>query len=263
MRWTTCDLRDDDAEEMVTAVNEQRLGELFREAVSDAPPASFGRDDVVAASRRASTRRRNALAGGTLLGVAMLAAGLTVGDQVLHGQAPARGGRDAGRQNATGAANPGTLRTLDAPRTSQPPTPRADSAVSAQATCGPVDYQLVTEMTAVLADHGDVVSGPASQMPSPCPPGSRSAAVPVAGGTFFVLVIPPDSSGSPTATAAPPPAGSPVPVDPTKPKDWSEYALTLHGGRVLVLISVPPGPGQAAPLAGAVPELAQALTNRL
>ncbi|HEY2764887.1 MAG TPA: hypothetical protein VGJ13_12885 [Pseudonocardiaceae bacterium] len=266
MRWTTCDLRDDSAEEMVAAVNEQRLGELFHDAVGETPPASFGRDDVVAASRRATARRRNALTGGTLVGVAVLAAGLAAGGQVLHGQAPDAGGRDAGRQDAAGAVNPGnpgTLRTLIAPAHPQPPTPRSDSAVSAQATCGPVDNQLVTEMTAVLAQHGNGVSGPAGQMPSPCPAGSRSAAVPVAGGTFFVLVFPPASTGSSVARGTPPPAGSPVPVDPTKPDDWSEYALILHGGRVLVLISVPPGPGQAAPLADEVPELAQELTDRI
>lgn len=189
-------------------MDEQRLSELFGDAVGDAPPASFGRAEVVAASRRATARRRAALVGGTLISVAVLA----VGVQLVQ--------REDGQQPAAA----GTLRTLDAPR------------------CGPVDRHLVANLTAVLERHGSAASGPAGEVPASCPSGSRAAAVPVAGGTLYVVL-----------------AGQPQPVAVAAPDGVRGYALTLNGGQGLTVISIPSAPGQATPLATEVPDLAREL----
>ncbi|MGH3883421.1 MAG: hypothetical protein ACRDRY_13450 [Pseudonocardiaceae bacterium] len=210
-------------------MDEQRLGQAFRDAVEELPPASFGHDDVVAASRRATTRRRSMLAGGTLLGVAalgvaVLAGGLVAGDPGLPttgNAALAPGGREA---------DPGTLSTLDAPR------------------CGPIDAELVAGLKALLANRGSVASGPAGEVPERCPAGSRAAAVPVTGGVLYVLLIP---------------MAEPEPVQLARPDGSRLSSVTLEDGRTLAVISMPGTPGQPAPLANEVPDLARELAATL
>ncbi|MGH3887966.1 MAG: hypothetical protein ACRDSZ_15625 [Pseudonocardiaceae bacterium] len=212
-------------------MDEQRLGQAFRDAVEELPPASFGPDDVVAASRRATTRRRNMLAGATLLGVAVLAGGLVGGGLVGGGLVgggqglPTTGNtapEPAGRE-----ADPGTLSTLDTPR------------------CGPIDAELVTGLKASLANRGKVASGPAREVPERCPAGSRAAAVPVTGGVLYVLLV------------------TPEPVELASPDGAAVYSVTLEDGRKLAVISMPGTPGQPPPLADEVPNLAKELAAGL
>lgn len=215
-------------------MDEQRLNVLFRDAVGDPPPPAFGSADVVAASRRATARQRTALAAGTLLGVAILAGGLLVGGHLM--QDPSSTAGRSPSQAATAAADPGLPRTL-----SSPPTAERE-----QTRCGPVDDELAAQLRSLLVDRGASISGPPSEAAGPCPAGSRAAAVPVAGGTFTILVIPPGS-----------------PLDPTGPDGAREQVLTRNGGRALVVISTPGFPGQPGPLADQVPALARELANQL
>ncbi len=220
-------------------MDEQRLGQTFRDAVEELPPASFGHDDVVDASRRATTRRRSMLAGSTLLGVAVLAGGLVAGGLVAGDQELPTAGNAAlapgGRES-----DPGTLSTLDAPR------------------CGPIDAELVTDLKAVLGNRGRVASGPASEVPEQCPAGSRAAAVPVTGGVLYVLLVPrvePERA----APAAPDAVGQ----DASSPEGARSHSVTLDDGRTLTMISTPGTPGQPAPLADEVPDLARELAAAL
>ena len=227
-------------------MDEQRLGELFREAVGEPPPPSFGRAEVVAASRRATARRRGAVAGGTLLGVAVLTAGL-LSSGVLGGGHPetSAAGRASPHADPRSAA-PELPHTLGTAPSSGPPAARAGAA---EAGCAPRDDALVTEVTAVLAGHGIAVAGPVGEVPGPCPAGSRAAAIPVPGGTLYVLVVP----------RADPPARS----DLVQPDGRREHALMLDRGRGLVLISTPAVEGRPAPLNEDVPQLAVELAHRL
>ncbi|MGH3898982.1 MAG: hypothetical protein ACRDTA_12185 [Pseudonocardiaceae bacterium] len=217
-------------------MDEQRLSQVFRDAVEEPPPASFGHHDVVAASRRATTQQRSMLAGGTLLGAAVLAGGLVGGG--LVGGGLVGGGLvadDQGMPSAGDAASapgretdPGTLSTLDVRR------------------CGPIDAELVTDLKALLANRGSVASGPASEVPEQCPPGSRAAAVPVTGGVLSVLLV------------------EPGPVGLARPDDGARvYSVPWEGGRTLTVISTPGTPGQPAPLADEVPGLARDLAAAL
>lgn len=233
-------------------MDEQGLAELFREAVSDPPPASFGRAEVVAASHRATARRRGVLTGGTLLGVAMLTGGLLTGgvfggSQTHQGENSAAG--PATPQTAPDVAGPGRPHTLGTPPRAETPTPRTGAADGEQARCGPFDDALATGVTTVLAERGDAVAGPAGEVPWPCPIGSRSAAVPVAGGTLYVVVIPR--------------ATHPERSDVVAPDGRHEHVLMLGSGRALVLVSMPATPGQQAPLGDDVPKLAEELAKRL
>lgn len=231
-------------------MDEQRLGELFREAVGEPPPPSFGRAEVVAASRRATARRRGAVAGGTLLGVAMLTGGLLTSG-VLGGGDPetataGRAGPQATADATPEAAAPELPHTLGTAPSSGTPTARAGAG---PAGCAPRDDALVTDVTAVLADRGIAVAGPAGEVPGPCPDGSRAAAVPVPGGTMYVLVVPQTDR--------------PEQSDLVQPDGRREHAVMLDRGRGLVLISTPGVAGQPAPLGEDLPELAEELATRL
>ncbi|MFJ6670718.1 hypothetical protein ACIQMJ_06370 [Actinosynnema sp. NPDC091369] len=64
-------------------MDEQKLGELFRDAARDAPPPSFGVDAVRSASARATARRRSAIAVGSAMAVVLVFGGLVVGADLL------------------------------------------------------------------------------------------------------------------------------------------------------------------------------------
>lgn len=236
-------------------MDEQRLGELFRNAVGEVPPASFGPDEVVAASRRVAVKRRTALVGGTLLGVVVLVGGLAAGDVVdvnrlLPGQTS--GGTSTAGQAAPeagiGAPAPGTPHTLSVPDGNASPTPRSIPSAGAPVSCGPVDDELVGKGTAVLAERGVGVVGPAGEVPQWCAAGSRSAALSVPGATLYVLLIPQ--------------------VDGPRPRDASTLdgeraaAVLLSGGRELVVILMPAVPGQRTALSDDIPAVAEELASR-
>ena len=203
-------------------MNEQRWSQAFQDSVKELPPASFEHHDVVAASRHATARRRSMIAGGTLLGAAVLLSAVVTGNQVQ---------RDETAETATPA--PGgqaeTLRTLDAAR------------------CGPIDEELVTALTVVLANRGGAISGQAGEVPERCPAGSRAAALPVTGGVLYALLVP---------------QGVPERVDTATPDGARSFSVTLPDGRTLAVISTPDAPSQPAPLADELPDLARELALR-
>ncbi|HYZ09752.1 MAG TPA: hypothetical protein VE709_14450 [Pseudonocardiaceae bacterium] len=217
-------------------MDEQRLTELFRDAAGEAPPPSFGRDDVVAASRRATTRHRGALAGSSLLGVAVLTGGVLLGGQVLQpsqleetptGEAPV-----AAPQDAPGAAD-GTIES--AIPFAAPPGAGTDAAPGFGGGCGLADAELAAALTATLG------SGPGSAFPQPCPPGFRAAGVAVPGGTVYALL-------GPTALSD---------------ADLPGYATAPADAEVLSVLSVPSEPSAPPPHAADVDDLARKLADRL
>ncbi|MGH4013560.1 MAG: hypothetical protein ACRDSL_06420 [Pseudonocardiaceae bacterium] len=228
-------------------MNEQRLAALFRDAVGELPPAFFGRDEVVAASRRSTARRRSALAGGTLFGVAVLVGGLVAGGQVLQGQTSTAAGQPAPEADAE-VADPAAPHVLGAPPGAETPVPRT-SAASEQAGCGPLDNTLAADVTAVLADRGTAVAGPADEVAEPCPDGSRAAALPIVDGVLSIVVIPQ--------------AGALEPMDVLQPDGRHEHARILDDGRGLMVILMPAVQGQTPPLCHELTELAGHLAARL
>jgi hypothetical protein len=233
-------------------VDERQLGELFRDAVGEVPPASFGRDEVVTASRRATAARRNAAVGGTLLGAAVLTGGLYFGGVLDAGRSASERTSAAGQRGPE--AGPGTMdsaapHTFDAPPGAPVPFPRARPPDGAQVGCGPVDHDLATEVTGLLAEWGVEVPGPVGEVRQSCAIGARSAAVPVVGGTLYVVVVPR--------------AGAPEPIETVTPDGKHGYSRMLTGGRELVLILLPDVPGRPIALSDAVPALAEELADRL
>ena len=223
-------------------MDERRLAELFREAADDAPPSSFGAEDAAEASRRATARRRAQVAGGSLLGVGVLLAGLTVGG-VLAGspeQPPARQPIEP----------PSPLQV--APREAVPRGP-ADGvaepgAGSTASGCG----LAAPEVAAALAAELPLAAGrPPFPVPEQCPPGARGAGIGVADGhvtgSIFVLVGP---------------AGA-LPRDGER-ADGARVARAVDDdGTAVLVISVPNASAEVAPFSGELADLARRLADRL
>ncbi|HEV2782006.1 MAG TPA: hypothetical protein VGX25_21665, partial [Actinophytocola sp.] len=103
-------------------MDERKLGELFRDAVPDAPPPSFDYDDVAAESGRQRVRRRNALLGGSALGIALLAGATVLGVALWKGAEAPGTASTAGAPFVGGSGNaevaPNEVPSEDARRSS-------------------------------------------------------------------------------------------------------------------------------------------------
>jgi hypothetical protein len=209
-------------------VDEHKLADLFRDAVRDAPPASFDEGDVRAASQRATARRQTALALGTGTAAVVLAAGTAVGFGVL-GSADQNSNTSASAPVADNAPrmtpfdvpgpkaesqpgdNPQSTEHGGLPPKSVPESsplqggdlsgsvsPRADST---RIGCGPVDRELAVALAGELpaaAGHQPV------PVDGTCPTGSKAAGYVVrdgqVSGLFSVIVVP--KSGNNEAQSA-------------------------------------------------------------
>jgi len=216
-------------------MDEQRLSELFRDAAVEAPPPSFGRDDVVAASRRATVRRRSAFAGSSLLGVAVLTGGMLLGGQVLQpSQMDETPTNEAPVAAPEGASRSGDRMLEPVMPFAAPPGAARDTASGSAGGCGPADAELTAGLTAAV--------GPGSGLafPRPCPPGFRAAGVAVPGGTLYAVLGPVALSDA----------------------DVPGYASAPAGAEVLSVISVPSDPTASPPRAADVDDLARELADR-
>lgn len=223
-------------------MDEQRLGELFRDAVGEAPPASFGPTEVAAASRRATARFRMRMAGAAAVVAVALAGAGVLGGQWLSGG-------DDQTSTAAGQAERPAERMIEpapeaAPDAGAPANPNAAPGTA----CGPADEGLAAELTRVLTERQIPRPGPSQQVPEPCPSGTRSVAVALPGGRLYVLLMP--RATSPDGSIA-------------RPDGTIGFAAFTVRGAQLVLLSVPERPGQRGPAVEQVPELATELARRL
>jgi len=182
-------------------MDERKIAELFDDAVPDAPPPSFGADEVLAESARL-TRRRNGALAGTALGVVLLA-GVAVAGFAVSSEDSGAGGSPVAAVapgNAEGATStsPNGVQDSNSPRvltdpsgsgpTNAPSTPPKQGGGPTGGTggsggeaggtpggCAEVDRELAAALAGGLpapsATSGDYVRSPLA-----CPPGARSAA---------------------------------------------------------------------------------------
>ncbi|WP_424183443.1 hypothetical protein ACOBQX_15715 [Actinokineospora sp. G85] len=176
-------------------MDERELSDLFDAAVPEAPPASFGADDVVAESNRL-TRRRNRVLAGTALGVVLLAGASVVGVSVWSATRPndtaasvaslpggtQENGSGSAPEQTRGANGP---RILDGPNNAPTGTPlqggepSGDAGTDAGGTpggCGAADRELANALAGGLP-AATSAAGSAVRSPLTCPNGARSAAV--------------------------------------------------------------------------------------
>lgn len=180
-------------------MDDQRLGELFRAAAGDVPPASFDEKDIAAASRRITQRRHSMLLGGGGLAVVLLAVGLVFGIGVLvHtvGSGVANSGAAAGARGPVGSTGQAPFAAPRIARDSPGAAPMqggiatgkvGPGADGTHAGCGPVDGALAVALAGEIPSAGARVPVPASVL---CPEGSRSAAISVPGGVVTAVLVP-------------------------------------------------------------------------
>ena len=252
-------------------MDEQQLAELFRDAADGGPSAAFGHADVVAASRRATARRRMAIAGGGAVAIAVLVGSMVVGSGFLRttddgmrgastaGDAAQGGpqvlGEQQGQAPGLPAAPPSTAVGTYGPEANAEQGRTASGKVvpwpglrddDARAGCGPVDRELADALV------GEFPATPGTQpqvVPDACPADARAAAVLVAGGTVYVVLAPVGGDG---------PADQPVKRD----DGAVGYSVYTPKGSVLLVLSVPNVDGGTAPYADKVQPAAEKIAQR-
>ncbi len=261
-------------------MDERQLAELFRDAADGGPSAGFGHSDVLAASRRATARRRMAMATGSALGIVVLVGGIVVGGGYL---------RDTGG-GADSAATAGSAQEQSAPqvledqqgRSSQPgelavpPSASADTDVPgetreqgpassgkvvpwpglrddvARAGCGPVDRELADALRGEFpATTGSTLTtrGDAFPVPDGCPDAARAAALPVDGGSLYVVLAPVRGDG-------------PTEMYFGREDGALGFSVYTTKGDVLVLLAVPEVDGGEPPHAADLEPVATSLATR-
>lgn len=250
-------------------MDEQKLGELFRDAARDAPPPSFDVDAVRSASARASSRRRSAAAVGSALALVLVFGGLAVTANLLgttrSDTATAGSADQASSPNVTpfSAGEPEMLpkdgspdRSGGMPPKSVPDDPSTQGdeplgtagrtlAGSAQRGCVEVDRELAV----ALADELPVANaGQASPAVADCPTDARGASFLVRDGdvygTVSVVLAPADSAA-------------------LVPADAQAYAsVKTADGHELYVLSRPEEGSAEGPFADDLAKFAQRLAAR-
>lgn len=108
-------------------MDEGKLSELFGQAVPDPPPPTFGVPEVVAESNRVRIRNRNALLGGSVLGLALLTGAGVLGVALWKGT-DARDTNTAGSAAAPGVVDStgnGKIGQNEVPNEGAPQLPKA------------------------------------------------------------------------------------------------------------------------------------------
>ncbi len=189
-------------------MDENKLAELFKDAVRDAPPPSFDAGDVRAASHRASVRQRSAIAVGSAMAAVLVFGGVALGaglfvNQSSNSATSAASGSSESDVAAEQPAAPYELSTPDVsverggPLTQSVPgsssmqgdEPSGNVSPPADGTpggCGTVDRELANALA------GELSVAPDQAVPAglACPQGSKSASFDVDGGRVFAVVVP-------------------------------------------------------------------------
>jgi hypothetical protein len=247
-------------------VDEKKLTELFKDAVRDAPPASFGTGDVQRASRRATERRRTAIVSGSVLAVVLLGGGVVTG-VALSGEnldsnasapmvASSGQGDGGGTMYDNGAASGASARAesgqpndrSEGPKQGGSPVGSAGpSAGSTPGGCEKADRELAAALASELPAAANARVGAEKPVPFACPPGSRAASFEVVdgprSGTLSVVLAPPGSTPGI------------VPMGAKVPGTVNRNASALLSGGMVYIVSQP-GPELAEPPFG---EIAQSL----
>ncbi|GGU69347.1 hypothetical protein [Lentzea flava] len=181
-------------------MDEQKLADLFRDAVHDAPPASFDASDVRTASRRATLRRRNSIAAGTTLVVVLGFGGVVAGTNWINQDKSTSSNLGSGQANDNKAESPltGPATALEAqpPQKDFPGDPSTQGDGSTPGSTGlSTSDRAVQGCAGVDRELADALAGELSVSPEhaqpptvTCSPDSRSAAFKIDGLTITAIV---------------------------------------------------------------------------
>jgi hypothetical protein len=256
-------------------MDERKLSELFRDSVPDAPPPTFNAQDVAAESGRQTLRKRNALLGGSALGV-LLVAGIAVLSVALWGgtdsneQATSAGAPMVARSTGNGelvpnevpndraqppAADGGVQQdpsfSAELPKQGGAPTGNAGPSGpgSTPSGCGQADRELAAALAGELPAAANIEPVAATVL---CPVGSRAAAVPLTDGTRTGVV---------TVVLTPEGRSVDYPVNGS-PQGAVVGVGSAGGGKRVYVITEPSGASIEAPFAAEVSRAAERLATR-
>jgi hypothetical protein len=188
-------------------VDENKLAELFNDAVRDAPPASFDVGSVRAGSHRATVRQRSAIALGSTMAAVVVFGGVALGIGGFGMSTTSAGvaisGSDKGAEQPAAPyaqSTPGSsvergqqpdIQSFPEGSSTQGVGPSGNVSPPADGTpggCGTVDRELAN----ALAGELPVASYLAAPAGVVCPDGSKSASFDVDGGRVYAIVVPPN-----------------------------------------------------------------------
>jgi hypothetical protein len=252
-------------------MDEKRLSELLKDAVSDAPPATFDHSDVTSESERQRIRHRNGVVAGSAFGVALLAGAAALGVALWTGPGSVESATAAsdGTSYGNGNAAPNEVPDTDvriAPQTEggdqenfPPETPKQGGSSDGNAGpagpggtpsgCEQADRELAAALAGELPAAANLRSEDALPVSLSCPADSVGAAYRVVDdgvtGTVSVVVLGPDSS---------------APDWPMTAETVSAQAQGPKGGTVLV-VSEPTESDEPAPYGDELSAVAQELSE--
>lgn len=253
-------------------MDERRLADIFQDAVGDLPPASFTEGDIRAESRRQTVRKRNTIALGSALGIAVLATGIAIGPDllptatstdttsVLAEGSPRGVGEPSGGSIAIAPGDADGIPGGPPPADSipeDPPTQRSGQpGVSGSARgCAEVDRELAGALANELPD---ATGGGAAYQPLPvggeCPSGSRAVSY---------LVRPNGNLGFISAVLLPADQSAAQPTGFRTSGDTKAFVARTSSGKTLVLRSDPREEGSPGPYLDSLQIIAQKLATTL
>ncbi|MBP2475774.1 hypothetical protein JOF53_004646 [Crossiella equi] len=250
-------------------MDEHKLADAFRDAVREVPPPSFGEQDVVQASHRASARQRRLVLSGSAFGVVLLAGG-TLAVSTLFGPSSdpqiASGASTTAQEGTVlgGEATPFSDQQ-DEPRSPQgsgsakPPIPPSTSkqgevpggggpSTAGTEGCGLADRDLAAALAAEIPAARTLT---AEQVPAGyCTSGARGAAVSTPEGKLMVVLAPS--------------AGAPLDRDVHTFEQDGLRGVTMNTpkGAPLTVYSLAAKPGKAGPFGDDLARLVKALSDK-
>lgn len=258
-------------------MDERKLTELFGDAVPDVPPPSFDQHDVIAESGRQRLRRRNALMGGSALGIALIVGATVLGVALWRGpdagmEATSVGGARAPVATSNGGRPPNELSkeavppsqraasggeqdksfSVETPEQGGTPTGNAGPSGpgSTSSGCEQADPELAAALAGELRAAAPDTAVRANVV---CPRGSRAAAFTLTenGRTGLVTIV-----------LTPPGTFVDFPVTGS-PEGTVVGAATTPNGRHLFVITELRPPSVEAPYAGDMQSVADRLAARI
>jgi hypothetical protein len=248
-------------------VDEKRLAELLKDAVADTPPPSFDHGDISKESARQRVRHRNGVLAGSAFGVALLAGATALGVALWTGPEMATDAAVAGSaaSPSNGNAAPYELPEEDnraAPSTASggsdaegfpPETPKQGGSpegnggpagpAGTPSGCEQVDRELAAALAGELPAAANVKVADALPVSLSCPPGSAGARYDLPAGRITIIMTQPG-----------------VMLPTWRLRDGSVDAQsTASRGQSVAVVSEPFNPGDPAPFAADVEQIASDL----
>ena len=222
---------------MTEMTDDEKLAAAFRAAAQDAPEAGFGRDDVLAGSRRIAKRNRMLLTGGIAAAAIVLAGGVTAGLVLSRDTGSVTSAAAPARDSSAGSAGGGLV-------------PEAGPSVpnSGGGCANPQDpalRQLVNAALPALASAGEAPTTMLCRVG-----GGREVHLEVTDGSstgLFSVVFTPAGETAPSDTAV----------------GWVSAEATTASGGTLTVTSAASADSGGVPYADDVPALAATLAPRL